>query len=55
MADAVRSDEALGFIFPKGSDLVEPFNAAIRSMAVDGSLNAINAVWGFGPFTGSLE
>jgi polar amino acid transport system substrate-binding protein len=55
MADAIRSDEALGFIFPKGSELVESFNAALRSMVVDGTLNAINSVWGFGVFAGSLE
>jgi len=51
--DAIKSSEQLGFIFPKGSDLVEPFNAAFRSMIADGSLNAINAEWGFGPYAGS--
>ncbi len=40
---AITSDQ-LGFIFPKGSDLVEPFNQAIESMQSDGTLEAINAV-----------
>jgi len=44
---SLSSDE-LGFVFPNGSDLVEPFNAALRSMMADGSLEAINAKW-FGP------
>ncbi len=42
------SSDQLGFIFPKGSDLVEPFNEAIRSMMADGSLQEINAFY-FGP------
>jgi phosphate/phosphite/phosphonate ABC transporter binding protein len=39
------SSDWLGFIFPKGSDLVAPINAALRSMKSDGSLNEINAKW----------
>jgi phosphate/phosphite/phosphonate ABC transporter binding protein len=46
--EAVRSGEQLGFIFPKGSDLVDPVNAALQSMMDDGTLEAINAKW-FGP------
>ena len=42
------SSDWLGFIFPKGSDLVAPINAALQSMKDDGSLNEINAKW-FGP------
>lgn len=38
----------LGFIFPKGSDLVEPFNVAILAMQADGTLDAINTKY-FGP------
>ena len=53
--DAISSDEALGFIFAPDSGLVEPFNAAIRSMATDGTLNDINADWGFGPYQGDLN
>ncbi|GAB5493496.1 MAG: hypothetical protein Phog2KO_37110 [Phototrophicaceae bacterium] len=55
LADGITADSELGFIFVPGSDLTEPFNAAIRSMVTDGTLNEINAVWDFGPFTGSLD
>lgn len=41
---SLKSD-ALGFIFPKGSELVAAFNAALEAMSVDGSLEAINAKW----------
>lgn len=44
---SLSSDE-LGFIFPKGSDLVEPVNAALESMMDDGKLNEFNAIY-FGP------
>ena len=37
--------EEFGFIFPKGSDLVEPINEAIASMAEDGPLEALNTKW----------
>lgn len=37
----LSSNEQLGFIFPLGSDLVEPFNAAIADMKADGSLEAL--------------
>ena len=37
--------EDFGFIFPKGSDLVEPMNAAIASMQADGTLEALNTKW----------
>ncbi len=39
--------EDFGFIFPKNSDLVEPFNAAIASMRDDGTLEALNKKWFF--------
>ncbi len=39
--------EDFGFIFPKGSDLVEPINAAIASMRSDGTLDALNKKWFF--------
>jgi polar amino acid transport system substrate-binding protein len=35
----------LGFIFPKGSDLVDPINRALGSMTTDGSLNDLTAKW----------
>ena len=37
--------EDFGFIFPKGSDLVAPMNAAIASMKADGTLDALNTKW----------
>ncbi|MEX0954641.1 MAG: transporter substrate-binding domain-containing protein [Rhizobiaceae bacterium] len=37
--------EDFGFIFPKGSDLAEPINAAIASMRDDGTLDALNTKW----------
>ena len=37
--------EDFGFIFPKGSDLVAPVNAAIAEMKADGTLDALNQKW----------
>ncbi|QQA42140.1 transporter substrate-binding domain-containing protein [Pelagovum pacificum] len=37
--------EDFGFIFPQGSDLVEPMNAAIAAMEADGTLDALNTKW----------
>ena len=37
--------EDFGFIFPKGSDLVAPINAAIASMQEDGTIDAIDKKW----------
>jgi hypothetical protein len=37
--------QELGFVFPKGSDLVEPFNAAIAAMKADGTLEALAKKW----------
>jgi polar amino acid transport system substrate-binding protein len=39
------ASEDFGFIFPKGSDLVAPINAAIASMQADGTLDALNQKW----------
>jgi phosphate/phosphite/phosphonate ABC transporter binding protein len=47
VGESMSSDE-LGFIFPKGSDLVEPFNMVIAQMKADGWLEANNTKW-FGP------
>jgi polar amino acid transport system substrate-binding protein len=47
LPDELASDP-LGFIFPKGSELVEPFNAALESMMADKSLGRISAFWGLG-------
>jgi polar amino acid transport system substrate-binding protein len=35
------SSDALGFIFPLGSDLVEPFNAALAALEADGTLDEL--------------
>jgi polar amino acid transport system substrate-binding protein len=40
----IRSDY-LGFAFPRGSELVAAFNAALESMIADGTLAQINAKW----------
>ncbi len=37
--------EDFGFIFPKGSDLVAPMNAAIASMKADGTIEKLNKKW----------
>lgn len=37
--------EDFGFIFPKGSDLVEPINAAIKDMREDGTIDALDKKW----------
>lgn len=39
------ASEDFGFIFPKGSDLVAPVNAAIAAMRADGTLDALNQKW----------
>lgn len=44
---SISSDE-LGFVFPKGSALVEPVNKALESMKADGTLDALNEKY-FGP------
>jgi polar amino acid transport system substrate-binding protein len=42
------SSDQLGFIFPKGSKLVDPVNKALDSMRADGTLEKINTKF-FGP------
>ncbi len=39
------ASEDFGFIFPKGSDLVAPVNAAIAAMKADGTIDALNQKW----------
>ena len=39
------ASEDFGFIFPKGSELVAPVNAAIAAMKADGTLDALNQKW----------
>ncbi len=43
--DTITAEEELGFIFPKDSDLVDAFNAALASMEADGSLLEYNLYW----------
>ncbi len=45
--DEPLGSEEFGFIFAKGSDLVEPVNAAIREMKADGTLAKLNQKWFF--------
>ena len=42
IGNSLSSDE-LGFIFPSGSDLVAPINAALAAMKADGTLETISA------------
>ncbi len=53
--DAISDDE-MGFIFPKGSELVASMNAAIASMQQDGFLDYLMTKWFFNyePSTGEL-
>ena len=50
-ADAVKtvgapiSEDEMGLIFPKGSELVEPINAALASMQTDGFLEYLYYKW----------
>jgi len=37
--------EDFGFIFPKGSELAAPMNAAIAALKADGTLEALNKKW----------
>jgi len=46
VGSAVGSDE-FGFILQKGSDLVEPVNAALAAMKADGTIDALNRKWFF--------
>jgi polar amino acid transport system substrate-binding protein len=41
------SEEEMGFIFPKESDLVEPMNAALASLSADGYLDFLETKWFF--------
>jgi polar amino acid transport system substrate-binding protein len=46
IASQITSDEELAFVFPPGSDLVDPVNAALQSMIDDGTLYTLNKKWG---------
>ncbi|MCS6827065.1 MAG: transporter substrate-binding domain-containing protein, partial [Caldilinea sp.] len=44
VGDAIKSEE-FGFIYPKGSDLVAPIDAAIETMLQDGFIDHLNTKW----------
>ena len=44
VGDALTSEE-LGFVFPKGSDLLAPINQVLAEMKADGTLDEIYAKW----------
>ncbi len=44
VGDAMGTED-FGFIFPKGSDLVEPINAGLASLREDGTLDSLNTRW----------
>ncbi len=46
VGDALATED-FGFIFTPGSDLVEPFNAAIATLTEDGYLDHLNLKWFF--------
>ena len=50
VGESLSADE-LGFIFPKGSDLVDPFNQAISAMKADGTMAALGEEYFSGGFT----
>lgn len=45
LLDGSLVGQQLGFVFPKDSDLVAPFNAALKALRDDGTLAKINATW----------
>jgi polar amino acid transport system substrate-binding protein len=45
LTGAPLSTEELGFVYPKGSELVAPFDAALAQMKADGTLDTIYAKW----------
>ncbi len=47
LLDETISKDPLGFIFPKGSDLVAPINAALASMNYDGYMKYLENKWFF--------
>ena len=44
VGEAMGSED-FGFIFPRGSELVEPINAGIASMQEDGTIDKLNVTW----------
>ncbi|HEX5094476.1 MAG TPA: transporter substrate-binding domain-containing protein [Acidimicrobiia bacterium] len=54
VGEPLVSDE-LGFIFPKGSDLVEPVNAALGALQEDGTMDALAQAYFSDDFTPTRE
>ena len=48
LLDGSLISQQLGFVFPKGSELVAAFNAALAAMRDDGTLDDLAGKW-FGP------
>jgi len=45
----IEAGEKLALVFPPGSDLKDPVNAALAAMKADGTLDTINRKWGLIP------
>jgi polar amino acid transport system substrate-binding protein len=45
LPDPVTGAEEFCFVFPPGSDLIEPINYAIESLRADGTLDTLEAKW----------
>jgi len=43
--DELLTSEALGFVFPQGSDLIVPVDAALQAMIDDGTMDALYQKW----------
>lgn len=48
-AGQIEAGEKLAFVFPPGSDLKDPVNAALAAMKADGTLDQLNKKWGLIP------
>ncbi len=51
LVDGTLASDQLGFIYPLGSDLVDPVNAALASMKADGFLDELNSRYFSSDFT----
>ena len=51
LLDGSLASDELGFIYPKGSELVAPFNAALADMEADGTMDALAAKFFSDAFT----
>lgn len=45
MLDEKLTSEELGFVFPQGSDLIDPVNKALAAMKADGTLDTLYKKW----------